>query len=514
MGKLLPSFKKAIIEEIVDNISTNTAQYYVYASNPVAYSGNTPALTEDDFTNYHINNWNMLFGKKLANVDIVPVIEKNMWSSNSVYRRYDDTFVYQYSSNTKFYVVTTPDSTGGDYKIYKCIDNANGAVSTTKPNLVQATTFETADGYKWRYMYSITNSNWIKFNTDDHVPVYVNTAISAGAQTYAGIEVVVIANGGVGYSAYHNGNVVAVVNSTVIQIENNASLVNDFYTRNSIYIYNTSSATGQLLGVSRYISNTSGNWVYLDGVANTTNIEPNETNYRIAPKVVFSTDGDTEPMAYCVVNSTTNSIGSVIILEKGSNIRRANVEIQSNTVYGSGANLYAIVPPPGGHGHDPASELDIIGLGISFNFTGSQGNNIVTSNAIYNKVGLIRNPYSLTANNTKGSQFYTNVFSQVLRANVSPPATFTVENQVVGANSGAIGTVVFSNTTQVYLVGDKHFIDGEPITSANGLVTTNISINTLGDLYVKDLKPIYVQNINNINRAEEQTELFKLVIQI
>ena len=43
MGKLLPTFRKAIIDEIMDNISSNTSQYYVFASNPVAYTGNTPA---------------------------------------------------------------------------------------------------------------------------------------------------------------------------------------------------------------------------------------------------------------------------------------------------------------------------------------------------------------------------------------------------------------------------------------------------------------------------------------
>lgn len=514
MGKLLPSFRKAIIDEIIDNISTNTAQYYVYASNPVSYTGNTPALMEDDFTNYYITDWNMLFGKRLANVDVIPVIDNHVWTSNTEYRRYDDTFVYLYSSNTPFYVITTPDTTGGNYKVYKCIDNANGSPSTTKPSLVQSSTFETADGYKWRYITSITNSNWIKFATDEYAPVYVNTAISAGAQTHAGIEVVVISNGGVGYSSYHNGNIVAVANSTLIQIENGASTVNEYYTRNNIYIYNTTTATGQLLGISKYISNTTGNWVYLDAVANTTNIEPNETTYKIAPKVVFSTDGDSEPAAYCTINSTSNSIDTIVILEQGSNIRRANVEIQSNTVHGYGASLYALVPPPGGHGYDPASELDVKGLAVSFNFTGSQSNLIVAANALYNKVGIIRNPYALTANNTKGSQYFTNTFSQVLKANVSPAATFTVENQVIGANSGAIGTVVFSNTTQVYLTGDKHFIDGETITSTNGMVSTSISINTLGDLYLKDIKPLYVQNINNINRSEDKTELFKLVIQL
>ena len=92
--------------------------------------------------------------------------------------------------------------------------------------------------------------------------------------------------------------------------------------------------------------------------------------------------------------------------------------------------------------------------------------------------------------------------------------SFAAENVVVGNTSGAIGTVVYANSSVIHLTGDKTFVDGEYIALANGSASAALSIDTLGDIYVKDIKPLYVQNINNINRSGDQTESFKLIIQV
>ena len=91
MGKLLSSYKKAIYDEIVTNITSNTSQYYAFAANPIAYSNTAPAVSDDDYSTTFLNDWQLLFGKKLANTNIYPVINKNIWSSNTVYDRYDNT---------------------------------------------------------------------------------------------------------------------------------------------------------------------------------------------------------------------------------------------------------------------------------------------------------------------------------------------------------------------------------------------------------------------------------------
>ena len=140
------------------------------------------------------------------------------WVSNTVYDRYDNTSNTVHA-NSNFYVVSPPAQTGGNYNVYKCIDNANGAHSIVQPVLVQPTTFQTSDGYKWRYLTSIQYKDYITLSTTNYTPIYVNPTIAASAKTYSGVEVVMISNSGLGYSTYHDGVVRSIVNSTVIQIE-------------------------------------------------------------------------------------------------------------------------------------------------------------------------------------------------------------------------------------------------------------------------------------------------------
>ena len=65
---------------------------------------------------------------------------------------------------TTFYVVTS------DYNVYKVISNNNGANSTVATTGTSTNILTTADGYKWKFMYSISASDVNKFVTSD-IPV-------------------------------------------------------------------------------------------------------------------------------------------------------------------------------------------------------------------------------------------------------------------------------------------------------------------------------------------------------
>ena len=520
MGKILPYYKKAIIDEIIDNITSETSNYYVFAANPVAYTGNAvPEVANSDYETTFTNDWLMLFGKKIKTADVVPFIEKNMWTNNTVYSRYDNTSNTLYVDNN-YYVITSPSDTGGSYHIYKCIDNDGNTASIINPSTIgtptQQGTFETSDGYNWRYITSISSFNWDKFSSTDYAPVYANSLVVSSANSYAGVEALVITNSGNGYNAYTNGIVGSVVNSTVIQISNtNSSESASFYVNNGIYIKTNTAITSQLLSVSGYYINGTGRWVTLASPANTTNIAPGVTEYIISPRVKFYSDG-VEPQAYTNINTTSNSIGSITLLDIGSDITWCNVEIQS--AYGSNAAVYAIVPPAGGHGSNPAAELNVKGLVFGFKFSNTEAGTIPTANLVYNKIGIIKNPYAISANIStgivsKGSTYTSNTFNNLLKATTT--TTFTVGETLIGANSGARGVVVFSNSTAVHLAGDKNFINGEYVT--NSTSTSNIAAITItssGSIYTKDIMPLYVQNINNVNRSNTQIESFKINIQI
>ena len=511
MGKLLSGYKQSIADGLINNIAANTIVLYAFASNPVGHTGNTSTITRDDYSTLFFSSWQMLFGKRIANTDIQVMIRNTPWTANTIYTRYDNTSNTLYDSN--FYVVCHPGTEGG-YDIYKCIDNANGAPSTVKPDVIQPTTFQKSDGYMWRYITTISGADYTKFATDQYIPVYANSVIQTGSLNYNGVDVVVISNTGNGYIAYANGIIQSVVNSTVIEISSGSSVENNFYTRNGIYISDNISATAELLVINSYAVNSTGNWVYLNAPANTNNIIAGRTQYLISPYVSFETDATFKPVAYSIINTFAYSVEQIVVVDSGYGITWANVVLQSNTSYGSGANLYAIVPPPGGHGYQPKRELDTIGFGISFSFANTENDKIVTQTK-YDKIGILKNPYVLNSNTTKGGLFTNTVFSQVLRANVSSSPVFANGDTIVGLTSNARGIVVFSNSTSLYLTGDKYFQTGETVRSSNSGSTTTITIATLGDLYVReDLEIVYIQNIDNVTRSNTQTESFKLIIQI
>lgn len=511
MGIITQNFKKALIDEFRYSITANTSQYYAFVSGPES-TNSVANNTLDDYSISYESDWKLLFGKKLSNTNVVPVIKNIPWQSNTVYHKYDGK---QDLSNSNFYVVTTPEEVGGYYNVYKCINNANAANSTIKPDLVEEASFTKSDGYIWKYMYSISSANYSKFATADYIPVYSNTNMQESAYDYSGVEVITISNGGIGYSGYNDGVIRSVSNSSVLQISNEASNDNDFYAKSAIYIYNEEPATSQLKNITQYVSNTSGKWVYIDTPANTTNIIPSTTQYLIRPRVLFNTDGEEQPSAYCTINTTSNSIHSIIILNTGYGISRAEASIVSNSGYG--ATLYCIVPPPGGHASDPEKELNVKGMSVYFEFNSTESNTLpikIPINTSYNRIGIFKDPHSLTANNTKGAIYSNTTFNQVLEANVSSAVTFEVGDIVTGNTSKAKGMVVFSNTTAVHLVGDKHFETGEYIVSSNNLVSTIFTINTLGNIYAKDITPLYVKNIDDVARTNGQSEAFKLIIQV
>jgi hypothetical protein len=509
MGKLLPNYINSIVEDV---IASDTA-YYTFVANPVPNVSGIPAIANNDYDCYYNSDAQMLFGKLLTAADVRPAIDNHIWTSNTVYERYDNT---KDISNTTFYAITQPTVAGGTFNIFKCIDNASGAPSTVKPDLVQEKSFTKSDGYTWRYITSISNADWAKFSTSYYSPVAANAAIVTTAAINSGVEVVVVANSGAGYSCYNDGTIASLKpDSVTIQIANTASAESGFYQNNAMYIYNVNSPTAEVKGISSYIANSSGKWVVLDEVANTNNIIPGATKYKISPKVVFESDGVPQPKAYSVVNTSSNTISSIVVVQTGSNISWANVYVQSNPVYGSGANVYAIVPPPGGHGSEPAVELYCKGLIFAAKFNGTETSTIPIE-ASYNRIGLIRSPHEI--NQTTGLKnnvpFVDTTFSSVLKADVLSPVTFDIGETVKGQTSMARGTVAFSNSSVVYLTGDKTFANGEYVTSSNTNQTTQISINTRGDIYTKDLKPLYVDNISDVTRNPSLAEVFKLVVQL
>jgi hypothetical protein len=131
-----------------------------WANDANADMANTSVSTE-----YQI--WyNMIGGKKILGYDMSHVIRRFNWVANTSYASYDHRSSSLYDGNTNFYVVTS------DYNVYKCIGNNNNSISTVEPTTINfGSTVETSDGYIWKYMYTILDSEQLRFTTSNYIPV-------------------------------------------------------------------------------------------------------------------------------------------------------------------------------------------------------------------------------------------------------------------------------------------------------------------------------------------------------
>lgn len=147
---------------------------------------------------------NMIGARRLLGGDFSAVIPRYNWTSGETYIAYDDKLVNL--SNTKFYVVTE------DYNVYKCLANNNSQPSTIKPTYVSPFTVQkTSDGYFWKYMYTISDSEQLRFTTDQYIPVKTlegddgSLQWQVQQQAKSGtVEYIKILNGGSGYSNASN----------------------------------------------------------------------------------------------------------------------------------------------------------------------------------------------------------------------------------------------------------------------------------------------------------------------
>lgn len=173
---------------------TSNTIMYLFVGGPSAFTDDAnPPTPTNSTANIEFLPWRDSFGaKRIQTTDVVHVIDRYDWTSGTVYTQYDDQDTNILDDN--FYVLTD------DFNVYKCLFNNGGGASTTKPTGTSTTPFDTADGYKWKYMYTITTSDALKFLTNDYMSVRTDATVSAAANNGA-IHVVTVTAGGSTYAS-------------------------------------------------------------------------------------------------------------------------------------------------------------------------------------------------------------------------------------------------------------------------------------------------------------------------
>jgi hypothetical protein len=217
----------------VNSVVDTSNAYYVFVglSNPTEsgfgrdsdWDTDTPNPVDNiDYLNFVGDN--MMFGKKVTSANVKRLIRRIDWSRGTKYEMYrHDYSVTNLSPITSssrlydanYYVMNS------EYKVYICIDNGSSGISTTGNASLDEPTFTdlepsaagvSGDGYVWKYLFSVSPSDIIKFDSTEYITLPNDWSSSTNAQISAvrdngnsdenlnQIKKVYIDNQGAGYS--------------------------------------------------------------------------------------------------------------------------------------------------------------------------------------------------------------------------------------------------------------------------------------------------------------------------
>ena len=163
----------------------------------------TPVDSVQDEFNYFDD---FLAAKKVTASDVSYVIPRRNWTTGTVYDFYRHDYGNRITNTTStqtansgattlwdstFYVISST------FNVYKCLDNNSNASSTVEPTGTSTSILTTGDGYKWKYMYTLSASQQTNFLSTDFMAVATNSTVSSAAVDGA-INIVKIKAAGTG----------------------------------------------------------------------------------------------------------------------------------------------------------------------------------------------------------------------------------------------------------------------------------------------------------------------------
>jgi len=486
----------AVITPKIDN-----DHFYIYAGRSKPFDAE-PARDpnyENDYDSFYFQYEQMMYGKKISNTDVSYVARTAEWTSNTVFVEYDDKD--RQLPDKDFYVLTT------DSHVFKCIYNNNGGPSTIEPANTQPTGLpaQLADGYRWKYMYTITGQEATKFKTAAFMPVKENANVTSGAID-GGILNIKVESGGTNYPAL-SGQINNTTGNNVIILPDSASTVPNFYANCTVTVFGVGNAVTNRRIIS---SGLQGNNKIIT-VANNFNANQVSGGYQfsIAPTLQLTGDGE-DFEGFLRMNETNRSVVAAEIIDPGEGYHQATAIAISGTGFGAGAILRPVISPRGGHGSDVYGELYCKHMGISGEFANTLGFPV---DVTIRTVGILKNPTY-----ANGASYTVNQFDQCVQMSTSNTSSrmYQEGETIIGNASQARGQVAHCNSTVTIITGYiGSFIPGEVATgqTSNAQFTIN-TLNTSADVKMYSGDVVYLQNISPTPRNPTSSEQVKLIIKL
>lgn len=216
-------FRVLSADNFVSGISSTGSSYYTWVGLPNAVNldanWNTSPPSPIDSIDEENRYWDtMLAMKKINSSDVKRVVEKYTWASGEKYDMYRNDYSRNNLApvsksttlyNSKYYVINK------DYRVYICLhngispENPSGKPSLDQPlftDLEPRSAGSSGDDYVWKYLYTLTPSDILRFDSSNFIPVpndwnsnSDNIAVKDNASTSGQIKIVTVSDRGAGY---------------------------------------------------------------------------------------------------------------------------------------------------------------------------------------------------------------------------------------------------------------------------------------------------------------------------
>jgi len=176
----------------VESVESSSNSYYITVNlaNPTtvgfgrstSWNLNPPAPVDNFAYNSHAGDVS-LYGKRITSANIRRLVRRIDWASGSRYEMYRNDYSILNPSpltnasrlyDANYYVMNS------DYRVYICIENGSsgsnpkGNVSQDEPtftDLEPSRAGDSGDGYIWKYLFTISPSDIIKFDSTEYITV-------------------------------------------------------------------------------------------------------------------------------------------------------------------------------------------------------------------------------------------------------------------------------------------------------------------------------------------------------
>ena len=506
--------------DLVESIRADFSSFYIFYGRtyPWPDEQNPPIpenTVEEEYRAWH----DMTAMKRIDFRDTSLGFRRVDWTSGTVYDEYrHDTDL----SSITYFVFTD------ENKVYKCISNNNGSPSTVKPTHTITDITEKSDGYKWKYMFTLSDSLYRKFFAPGYLPVttdetVVNNAIDGS------IENMYVVTSGSGYTSNStipvyvdgDGDENATARAT-ITVDANGSIVDASsagMNPGSDYPYAPDS---NIPIAFRQVNTTTGANQTAYGTANT-----NAEGQIQDVSVVIGGSGYFEGQCQIVQSSCkglaeTDASGAVVntyvdIGKSGKGFRKAKA-----TVIGSSttpAEVKPIISPRGGHGANPESELLCRYALLNLRFAYEEGEGDFTVGNDFRRIGLLYRPLAFGSNTDEPTNTGTLDAKYRLILDTSN-VSFSEDETIIGQTSGARGLQIdLLDDNILRVVRDDEisnsidFQIGETVRGSNSgeLATITDIVHPEVELYSGQV--LFINNREPIDRSSDQIESITLVME-